>query len=217
MIPMAVRERIFTQLRHMQSFTIELIMHQIHSRLAKEPREWTSFFDRRMARIDSTVDYAIKEHAKAGGTLSKAEIAERTGRSLDAELGIAYILGGLTGVMVWLDNDDITFDVPTPDFNLEIKTSFNRWPTMHTAGAEPYGRADGLCLYAGYKGNADVFLVLHMENVDGQTYFNPNYFFTKRAMEKYPYEIATRRMVDGAYINRNHDRYVHFYKKWCTL
>lgn len=217
MIPMAVNSDIFTKLRHMQTFTIDMILHQISIRLAKQNSAWNSFFDRRTKRIDDTVGYALKENRESGNGIPDKEIVERTVRSLDGELGVAYILGGIPGVFAWLDNDDITFDVPTPDFNLEIKTSFNRWPTMHTAGADPYGSAEGLCLYPGYKGNADAFLVLHTEGVDDQLYYHPNYFFTKRAMEKYPFDIATKRSAGGVYINRNHSKFTHFYKNWCTL
>lgn len=216
-LTMSINHEVFTRLRYMQTFTIEMILHQISMRLVKQNAAWNSFFDRRTKRIDDTVAYALNENRESGSEIPNDEIVLRTVRSLDGELGVAYILGGIPGIFAWLDNDDITFDVPTPDFNIEVKTSFSRWPTMHTAGAAPYGRAnDGLCLYAGYKGNADVFIVLHMEHVDDQLYYHPNYFFTKRAMEAFPSVIATRRAAGGVYVNRNQSKFTYFYKNWCT-
>lgn len=215
MIPMNVERDEFNALRHIQPFDIDIIHLQICDQLKKQPDIRTDLFDKRATRYDDTIKYAINE--AQGLDIPRQDIIDRTVHSLNAEMGVAYILGGIQGVFDWLDNDNITFDVPTPDFNLEIKTSFAKWPTMHTAGAKPYGKSEGLCLYSGLRGDADVYLVFHMTTHAGRTIYSPNYFFTKRAVEKYPYVICAPKRGGGAYINRQHHKFVHFYEKWCTL
>lgn len=214
-VPMNVEHAEFIALHHLQPFDVDSIRLQICDQLKKQPDMRDQLFEKRAKRYDDTIQYALTD-AK-GKDIPSQEIVDRTVHSLNAEMGVAYILGGIRGVFDWLDNDNITFDVPTSGFNLEIKTSFAKWPTMHTAGAKPYGRSDGLCLYSGLLGDADVYLVFHINEYAGRTYYNPNYFFTKRALEKYPYVICTAKKDGGAYINRHHDKFVHFYKKWCTL
>ncbi|AFQ22540.1 hypothetical protein [Stenotrophomonas phage IME13] len=214
-VPMNVSHDEFIALRHIQPFDADIIRLQICDQLKKQPDTRDELFEKRKRRYDDTIQYALDE--AAGKDISRQEVIDRTVHSLNAEMGVAYILGGVWGVFDWLDNNNITFDVPTPGFNLEIKTSFAKWPTMHTAGAKPYGKSEGLCLYSGLRGDADVYLVLNINEYAGRITYRPNYFFTKRAMENYPYVICVPKRGGGAYVNRQHNKFVYFYNKWCTF
>ncbi|QBX32684.1 hypothetical protein Asfd1_58 [Aeromonas phage Asfd_1] len=211
-LPMRVADKVFESLRYIQPFDIDMIEMHICDKLKNNKNKLDEVFEKRDKRYKNTIQYALSDGEDGE---SEQEIIDRTTHSLNAEMGVAYILGGINGIFAWLDNIDISFDVPTDNFNIEIKASFAHWPTMHTAGAAPFGRSTGLSLYSGLVGKTDVYLIFNITEYNGRFYYNPNYFFTKRALQTYPHMIATAKRGGGAYIQPEHNMYTYFYRNWC--
>lgn len=165
-------------------------------------------------RFTETVNYA----SAASPEVPIERIKERTHISLWAEIAVSLMLNGESGLDFFdTETTDYSYDIKDIDkeLNIEIKVSTNKWPTMHTAGAKPYGSCpgEGLSLYSGLKGNTDVYFIFYYK--DG--IWIPNYFFAKRSLEKAPYEIAQTKVGGGAYVNRSGADKVYFFKNWCTL
>lgn len=208
-LPMNVNCDVFGDLRDMKPFKVHEILRQINGDLG--PRGWEKFKKKRRARLKATIEYAKKYADEHGTDASDEDIVERTKKSIDAEMGVAYYFGGVQGIWAWLDNEDTTVDVPTPEFNIEVKVSGSRWPTMHTSGAAPFGKAtSGFNLYHSMMGKADVYLFFRMNTDNGL--LEPNYFFTKRAMLQYPGDIVKNRKVGGGvYAHQYPTKYLHRY------